>query len=75
MPNKSQKHLGTDHTELYFSLQEHAMEVIPKLPAIHDEPFSDNSQIPSFLTLTTWQKKQIRVALSGDGGDELILWL
>ena len=66
---KIAKHLGTDHTELYFSPKT-AMEVIPKLPTIHDEPFSDNSQIPSFL-LTQLAKKQIKVALSGDGGDEL----
>ena len=66
---KIAKHLGTDHTELYFSTKT-AMQVIPKLPTIHDEPFSDNSQIPSFL-LSQLAKKQIRVALSGDGGDEL----
>jgi asparagine synthase (glutamine-hydrolysing) len=66
---KIAKHLGTDHTELYFSPKT-AMEVIPKLPTIHDEPFSDNSQIPSFL-LSQLAKKQIKVALSGDGGDEL----
>ena len=35
---KIAKHLGTDHTELYFSPKT-AMEVIPKLPNIHDEPF------------------------------------
>ena len=66
---KIAKHLGTDHTELYFSPKT-AMEVIPKLPIIHDEPFSDNSQIPSFL-LSQLASKQIKVALSGDGGDEL----
>ena len=66
---KIAKHLGTDHTELYFTSR-NAMEVIPKIPNIHDEPFSDNSQIPSFL-LSQLAKKQIKVALSGDGGDEL----
>jgi asparagine synthase (glutamine-hydrolysing) len=66
---KIAKHLGTDHTELYFSPKK-AMEVIPKLPTIHDEPFSDNSQIPSFL-LSQLAKKKIKVALTGDGGDEL----
>ncbi len=66
---KIARHLGTEHTELYFSPKK-AMEVIPKIPTIHDEPFSDNSQIPSFL-LSQLAKKKIKVALSGDGGDEL----
>ena len=35
---KIAKHLGTDHTELYFTSR-NAMEVIPKIPNIHDEPF------------------------------------
>jgi len=63
------KHIGTDHTELYINDKD-VIDVIPKISDVFSEPFADSSQIPTFL-LCEMVSKHVKVALSGDAGDEL----
>lgn len=62
------RHFGMEHTEFRVTPDE-ALAVIPDLPQVWDEPFADESQIPTLL-LSRLARQHVTVALSGDGGDE-----
>lgn len=59
---------GTDHHELV--LRPDAAELLPKLVEAFDEPFGDSSAVPTYL-VSELAAGEVKVALSGEGGDEL----
>ena len=62
-------HLGTDHTEVMLTGQD-ALAMVPRMPEIFDEPHADTAQIPALLICGV-ARRDVTVALSGDGGDEV----
>lgn len=67
---KIANHLNTEHAEFYFT-ENDAQNLIPKLCDLYSEPFADSSQLPTHLVSKIAKKNGLKVALTGDGGDEL----
>jgi len=66
---KLAEHLGTEHIESCMS-EDEAVKVVFEIPSIYDEPFADNSSIPTCV-LSRLASEHVKVVMSGDGGDEL----
>jgi asparagine synthase (glutamine-hydrolysing) len=62
--------LGTEHHEITLTSQA-MLELVPRLGGLLDEPLGDSSFIPTFL-LSQFTRQHVKVALGGDGGDELL---
>lgn len=61
-------HLGTDHSELLVTAGD-ALDALPRLGEVYDEPLGDVSALPTWL-VAGLAANRVKVALSGDGGDE-----
>ena len=65
------EYLGTNHHQ-HIVTEEDALNWMPLLNDIYDEPYADSSAIPTLL-VSSMAKKHVTMTLSGDGGDELFM--
>lgn len=65
------RHINSDHNE-YLVKPDNIKKIISEMFSIYDEPFADSSQIPTSL-ISSFAKNKIKVAITGDGGDEFFL--
>lgn len=65
------EHLKTNHHEFILTERD-AINMVPDIAAVYDEPFADSSAIPTML-VSKMARKEVTVTLSGDGGDESFL--
>lgn len=63
--------IGTKHTE-YILSENDALQLVPEIHSWYDQPYADSSAVPTML-VSRLSKKDVTVALSGDGGDEFFL--
>ncbi|MFL5733733.1 MAG: asparagine synthase (glutamine-hydrolyzing) [Chloroflexia bacterium] len=64
------RHLGTDHKMMRLEPRT-LLELVPHLPYILDEPMADSSIMPTYA-LCRFARQHVKVALGGDGADELL---
>jgi len=67
--NEVAKQYNTQHTA--WQVDSDDFDLIDRLAMLYDEPYADSSAIPTYRVCEL-AKKKVTVALSGDGGDEIL---